>query len=139
MSKINKKRKNPVAVKETSLYFYLSMLVILPLILNWKDISFGFTSSDDTIIISNNYNFLTNPKNVFKAFEMDNFLSKEGKGYYRPVQTVSFMLDAQISTEKPNVFHFSNILYHILTVIILFFLFRKLGIKDNIAFFISLL
>ncbi|MDR3668872.1 MAG: tetratricopeptide repeat protein [Ignavibacteriaceae bacterium] len=132
-------KKQSVTVKETGIYFYLFLLVILPLVLNWKIIGYDFTTSDDTTIISNNYAFLTNPKNVFKAFEMDNFLSKDGKNYYRPVQTVSFMLDAQISTEKPNVFHFLNILYHILTVIILFFLFRKLGIKDNIAFFISLL
>jgi tetratricopeptide (TPR) repeat protein len=139
MNKINKKKRKSIAQKETGIYVYLSMLVILPLILNWKIISYDFTTSDDTTIISNNYAFLSDFKNVFKAFETDNFISKDGKGYYRPVQTISFMIDAQISGEKPNAYHFSNIFYHILTVIVLFFLLRKLGIRDNLSFFLSLL
>ena len=64
---------------------------------------------------------------------------QKGKGYYRPIQTVSFMIDTQISGEEPYVYHFSNILYHILTVIVFFFLLRKLGVRDGISFFISLL
>jgi tetratricopeptide (TPR) repeat protein len=139
MSKISKKRSKPVHVKETSIYVYLFLLVILPLILNWKNTNFDYTKLDDTIIVANNYGFFSNFNNVFKAFEKDNFISKEGKGYYRPIQTVSFIIDAQISGEKPDVYHFSNILYHILTVILLFFILRKLGVRDNISFFISLL
>ena len=139
MSRISKKRGKPIHVKETSIYIYLSLLVILPLILNWKIISYEFTGLDDTGIIVNNYSFLSDFNNVFKAFEKDNFISKEGKGYYRPVQTISFMIDSQISSEKPYIYHFSNILYHLLTVIVLFFLLRKLGVRDNLSFFISLL
>jgi tetratricopeptide (TPR) repeat protein len=139
MSKISKKRSKPIHVKETSIYVYLFLLVILPLILNWKIISYDFTGLDDRGIIANNYGFLSNFNNVFKAFEKDNFISNEGKGYYRPIQTVSFIIDTQIGGEKPDVYHFSNIFYHILTVIVLFFLLRKLGVRDNISFFISLL
>ena len=109
------------------------------MLLNWKIISYNFTNFDDKGIIANNYSFLSDFNNVNKAFQKDNFLSKEGKGYYRPVQTISFMLDAQISGEKPSTYHFSNILYHILTVLVLFSLLRKLGVRDNISFFISLL
>src|ERR1035437_196265 len=139
MSKINKKGRKPVSVKETSIYLYLSLLVILPLILNWKNIHYEFTMYDDISIITNNYSFLNDFKNVSQAFERDNFMVQKGKGYYRPIQTVSFMIDTRISGEKPYVYHFSNILYHILTVIVLFFLLRKLGVRDNISFFISLL
>jgi tetratricopeptide (TPR) repeat protein len=137
MSKINKQRKNQIHIKKFN-YKFLFLLVILPMILYWKTISHQFTGLDDRQIIANNYGFLGDFKNIFKAFEKDNFMSKDGKGYYRPVQTISFMIDAQIGDEKPNV-HFFNILYHILTVIILFFLLRKLGVRDNISFFISLL
>jgi tetratricopeptide (TPR) repeat protein len=139
MSKVSKKSKNPVPVKKTGIFLYLSLLVILPLILNWKVMSFEFTQFDDRGIIINNYEFLSDFKNIIKAFEKDNFMSKEGKGYYRPVQTVSFMVDAQIGGEKPAVYHFSNLFFHLLTVLVLFFLLRKLGVRDNISFFISLL
>src|ERR1035438_9051932 len=103
MSRISKKRRKPIHIKETSIYIYLSLLVILPLILNWKIISYEFTGLDDTGIIVNNYSFLSDFNNVFKAFGKDNFLSKEGKGYYRPVQTISFIIDSQISSEKPYI------------------------------------
>jgi tetratricopeptide (TPR) repeat protein len=139
LNKITKKRRKPVLIKGTSIYVYLSLLVILPLILNWKIISYEFTAQDDTVIIANNYNFLSDFRNIFQAFEKDNFISKKGQAYYRPVQTVSFMIDAQINGEKPYTYHFSNILYHILTVIVLFFLLRKLRVRDNISFFLSLL
>ncbi len=140
MSKITEKRRKSFTVKgKTSLYYYLALLVIVPLILNWKVISYEFTTSDDTTIIENNYGFLSDLNNVFKAFEKDNFLSKEGIGYYRPVQTVSFMIDTQVGNGKANVYHFSNLFYHILTVIVFFLLLRKLWVRDDISFFISLL
>jgi len=139
MSKIPKKRSKPVLVKETGIYVYLFLLVIVPLLLNWKNTDFDYTKLDDTIIIANNHDFLSNFNNVSQAFKRDNFMVQNGKGYYRPIQTVSFIIDAQISGEKPDVYHFSNILYHILTVILLFFILRKLRVRDNISFFISLL
>jgi protein O-mannosyl-transferase len=136
---MNYKKRKPVSEKEISIYFYLLLLVILPIILNWKIMNYEFTGHDDRMIIVENYGFLSDFKNVLKAFEMDNFMSKEGKAYYRPVQTVSFMIDAQIGDEKPFIYHLSNILYHILTVILLFFLLIKIGIRNNISFFVSLL
>ena len=139
MSKNTKKRVKPVRDKRVNINVYLLLLVILPLILHWKIISSQFTGLDDRQIIANNYGFLGDFKNVFKAFEKDNFMAKERKGYYRPVQTISFMIDSQISRGEPYVYHFSNILYHILTVIVLFFLLRKLGVRDNISFYVSLL
>jgi protein O-mannosyl-transferase len=139
MSKVSRKSKNPVPVKKTGIFLYLSLLVILPLILNWKIINYDFTQFDDRGIIINNYEFLSDFKNIIKAFEKDNFMSKEGKAYYRPVQTVSFMLDANIGGDKPTVYHFSNLFYHLLTVLVLFFLLRKFGVKDNISFWVSLL
>jgi tetratricopeptide (TPR) repeat protein len=107
--------------------------------LNWKIINYDFTKLDDSSIITTNIGFLGNIGNLLGAFERDNFMTKGGKGYYRPVQTLSFMVDAQISGEKPSAYHFSNLLYHILTVIALFFLLRILGIKNNLSFFLAML
>ena len=139
VNKINKARIKRTTARVISLYVFLFFLVIIPLILNWKNISYEMTMLDDNLIITNNYSFLSDFRNVFHAFEKDNFMSQKGENYYRPIQTVSFMIDAQINGEKPYAYHFSNILYHILTVIVLFFLLRKLGIHDNISFFLSLL
>jgi tetratricopeptide (TPR) repeat protein len=139
MTKVKKGKRKFVQANGVSIYIYLSLLVIIPLILNWKNIHYEFTMYDDTSIITNNYGFLNDFRNVSQAFEKDNFMVQKGKGYYRPIQTVSFMVDTQISGGEPYVYHFSNILYHILTVIVLFFLLRKLRVRDSISFFISLL
>jgi tetratricopeptide (TPR) repeat protein len=135
------KRKNQITIlpKRRYDYIYLFLLVLIPLLLNWKNINYEFTSFDDSIIITNNYSFLSDLSNVLKSFETDTFFRKSGETYYRPLQNISFMIDAQISGEKPSAYHFSNILYHILTVIVLFFLLRKLGVRDNISFLLSLL
>jgi protein O-mannosyl-transferase len=140
MGNKSKHKKLPASPKRKNItYVYLILLVILPLILNWKIIRYDFTGFDDKAIISNNYDFLSDFKNVFKAFDKDNFISKEGNAYYRPIQTVTLMIDAQINGEKPYIYHLSNLLYHLLNVIVLFFLLRKLGVRDKIAFFVSLL
>jgi hypothetical protein len=119
MKKRNKRPASVSFIKKNPIV-YLLFLVIFPLVLNWKNITYELTTSDDTWIITNNYSFLSDFKNVFKAFTKDNFMSKKGIAYYRPLQTVSFMIDAQIPGEKTYAYHFSNILYHILTVIVLF-------------------
>jgi tetratricopeptide (TPR) repeat protein len=135
----NKKNGGINPGKEINTYVCLFFLVFVPLLLNWKIINYDFTKLDDTSIISNNIGFLSDFRNIPKAFEKDNFISKEGKSYYRPVQTLSFMVDAQISGEKPWAYHFSNLLYHILTVIALYFLLRIIGIKNNLSFSLALL
>jgi tetratricopeptide (TPR) repeat protein len=135
----NKKSNKIQSVKEINIYISLTLLVLVPLLLNWKIINYDFTKLDDSTIITNNFGFLSDFKNATKAFEKDNFLSKEGKGYYRPIQTITFMIDAHIGGEKPEVYHFFNLLYHILTVMSLFLLLRLCGIKNNLSFFLSLL
>jgi len=49
------------------------------------------------------------------------------------------MLDAHINGESPRQYHISNLIYHILTVISLFYLLLIIGIKRNLSFFLALL
>jgi protein O-mannosyl-transferase len=140
MSRITKKsRKSSTSKRKTGIYFYLSLLVIVPLILNWKNTGFDFTKLDDTIIVANNHEFLSDFNNIPQAFTRDNFMVQQGKGYYRPIQTISFMIDTQLSADGLYFYHLSNIIFHILTVIVLFFIIIKLGIRENISFILALL
>jgi hypothetical protein len=85
MSKVNNKKRKHVRVKGINIYACLFLLVVIPLILNWKNIHFDFTTIDDSAIITNNYSFLSDFSNVFKAFEEDNFISNDKGDYYRPI------------------------------------------------------
>src|ERR1035437_4605071 len=106
VNKINKARIKRTTARVISLYVFLFFLVIIPLILNWKNISYEMTMLDDNLIITNNYSFLSDFRNVFHAFEKDNFMSQKGENYYRPIQTVFFFIYVQIKKEKKNNYYF---------------------------------
>jgi protein O-mannosyl-transferase len=118
---------------------YLIFLVLVPLTLYIRVVNFGFSSLDDTNIILTHNNTIGDIKNIKEAFTHDAFLSNVGDSYYRPMQTISFMLDAQVGGKQPWIYHLSNLLIHILTVIALFFFLKKIGIKKEISFLLSLL
>jgi len=55
------KNKKEIVVKEAkgiNLYYCLTLLVIVPLLLNWKALNYDYTKFDDSSIISNNIGFL---------------------------------------------------------------------------------
>jgi tetratricopeptide (TPR) repeat protein len=113
-------------------------LVVVPFVLYFRVIYFDFTSYDDTQIISNNYSLIKNLENFPKAFTTDSFLSSKNS-FYRPLQSLSFMIDAQFSQEKPWAYHLTNIILHILSVILLFLFLKQIKIQDKIAFLLALI
>jgi len=93
---------------------------------------------DDQFIISTHFDLLSDIKNIDQAFTHDAFMSSKGELFYRPVQTISFMIDAQIGGEQPWIYHLTNLLLHVIVVIALFFFLKKTGIKEEISFLLSL-
>lgn len=116
----------------------LIVLILLPFFIFIKTVGFDFINMDDVAIIKNNYPVLSSVKNIGTAFKTDAFLSPHGD-FYRPVQTVSFMLDAQLGKDNPWIYHLMELIYHLLTVIALYYLLIFLEIKKIISFLFSLL
>jgi protein O-mannosyl-transferase len=116
---------------------YLFLLLLIPSVLYFRVVSYDFSYLDDDIIIINHYKTINDLKNIKEAFTHDAFISNAGELYYRPLQTVSFMLDAQIGGQKPWIYHLTNLLLHILSVIALFFFLKKIGIKEDTSFILS--
>lgn len=106
--------------------------------------SYEYTGLDDVTLIESNYPFIKNFNNIPKAFKqhvlhVDKTLDNE-KDYYRPMLTLSFMLDANIAgNSKPRWYHFANVLYHLTACLILFMLLHKLKINNIAAFLLTLL
>jgi tetratricopeptide (TPR) repeat protein len=123
---------------ETQYIWHLALLVLLPFFVYIKTVNYLFINMDDVSIIVNNFDFLSHLKNFGQAFKTDAFISAHGD-FYRPLQTVSFMLDAMIGGERPLVFHLTNLLYHILTVASLYHLLRLLKITNLPALFAALI
>ena len=133
------KMPNPFLVRfANQTIWHIVLLVLLPFFVYIKTAGFEFINLDDIAIIKNNYLILSNFHNIGLAFKTDAFLSIHGD-FYRPVQTISFMLDAYIGGERPLIYHLSNLLYHIITVVSLYFFLRSVAIKQLTALFGALL
>ena len=120
------------------LKFYLFLLIIIPFALYIRSVDFDFSNFDDNSIILSNYNTISDLNNLKEAFTHDAFLSTSAYSFYRPLQTVSFMIDAQIGGRQPWIYHLSNLLLHLMTIIALFFFLKKTSIKEDVSFLLSL-
>jgi protein O-mannosyl-transferase len=122
-----------------SLLPYLTIIVV-GFLLYLPTLFFGFTYLDDNTLILDNSGFLSNISNIFEAFRQEVFhILHSSAAYYRPILTVSFMLDAQLGGVNPFIYHLSNILIHLLACCLLYLFFVKLKYRRELAWFFALL
>lgn len=113
--------------------------------LYFKSIPYEFIGLDEQSLLVEKKEFNRNLSNIPKAFSQHVFQSNdytETPGtikFYRPMLTVSFIIDEQFSKNGFKVFHFSNILFHFLAVLGLLFVLIRLTIIPSLSFLISLL
>ncbi|MEI7661775.1 MAG: tetratricopeptide repeat protein [Bacteroidota bacterium] len=94
---------------------------------------------DEDLLILGNLNLIKDLSNLKLAFLTDAFMSDRGVSFYRPLQTVTYMIDAQFFHERGSVFYFTNILLHAATCSALFYLLTMLGKNRKAAFVFTLL
>ena len=113
-------------------------IILIGFLLYLQTLFFDFTYFDDNLFIINRYSFLSNLSNIFEAFKQDvsYFMLST---YYRPLLTISFMIDAQFGGISPFVYHFSNITIHILACCLLFILLAKLKYNKGISLLFTIL
>ena len=93
---------------------------------------------DDVQLVHNNYHLLKDPGNLFKAFTLDVFWKTPG-AYYRPLLTVSLMIDALLGGQQTAWFHASNILLHAACAALVLTSLLRLQCPRALAFFLGLL
>ena len=107
-------------------YIDIILIIIIPVIVYFQVLSFGFTNSDDKLIISDNQSFFADISNVGKAFTKDAFITNSYE-LYRPLQTVTFLIDTMIGNGEVKYYHITNLLLHILVCLSIFYLLLKFG------------
>lgn len=112
-------------------------LVLIILLIYSRTLFFGFTLADDKELILDNFKFLSNLANVPQAF-MSRVFSKFPMPYYRPLLTVSFMLDYKIGGTDLFAYHITNILIHMCVCCMLFRLLTRLDFNKPPSLFLSL-
>jgi tetratricopeptide (TPR) repeat protein len=109
------------------------LLAVLCLILHGRAVTFGFTGVDDTLQVVDDAAFLGDLTNAPRAFGRTLFVVSGARGYYRPVTTLSYMLDAQWAGPRPVAYHVTNVGLHLLATLLLFRLGRRLGFGRDAA------
>src|SRR2546423_11546597 len=115
------------------LYIALAVLAVYSTALG-----FNFIGFDDTDILKHRYFIIGDLSKIKLAFTTDAFLGTNGS-FYRPLQTVSFMLDALIGGPRPLFYHFINLVLFILGRLFGFLLLRPLGYPPKSSLLFTLL
>ena len=122
---------------EQSIWHY-AILIFLPFFIYIKSTGYQFIDFDDNTILKNNFPLFASLKNIVWAFKTDAFITLHGD-YYRPMQTVMFFIDFFIGGERPWIYHLSSLIVHILTVVSLYTLLKKLSFRSLTALFVALI
>src|ERR1700721_1773664 len=88
-------------------WWHIILLILLPAVIYIQSVHFDYTNFDDNEIIKNKFEIVGNIHKIGTAIKRGAFFRSTGD-FYRPVQNVSFMLDAQISGKKLWMFHITN-------------------------------
>jgi len=115
------------------------VIFILVAFLIYGQVMWFFLGKMDEDIILNNLELLRNLSNVRQAFLRDAFFSDAGRYFYRPLQNLSFMIDAQFFQERGSVCYFTNLLIHAATCCSLFYLLTLAGNSRKTSFLFTML
>jgi len=138
---MNKKTETNNSIKETSIFsikYPLIWLAAAVLILYWPSLKFDFTELDDSIFIRELSFYNEDLTNLITSFKRGVFHATNDT-YYRPLFLDSMILNYQLSDKNIEGYHLINLLLHLSCVLLLFRLFRKIGVNNNNSFLLSLI
>ncbi|HEX6977505.1 MAG TPA: tetratricopeptide repeat protein [Patescibacteria group bacterium] len=126
---------NELFLKGYNAYYWITGLGFFTYI--WT-IFFGFTYFDDKTLILDNLYFLKNLGNIPTAFTTEVFhVLHASAAYYRPLLTISYMIDAQFSGNSGFFYHFTDIIIHLIASCLVYLFLTKLKIRKELAFLFS--
>jgi protein O-mannosyl-transferase len=125
-------------VRPFYLKFPLLILCMLTLVVYFRVITLGFTDLDDKFFIVKNEQFNQDPGNIPVAFGRGVF-GPANDLYYRPLLLVDFIVEHALFGTNPWGFHLTNMLFHMLTVCLLFLFFRRINLRGEDALILAAL
>ena len=112
-------------------------LILLPVLLYSRIASFPLSNIDDPTITTNIQTILDSGGSFSDAFRTDAFGGFNGDSFYRPIQTLSLMIDTILFGKGPGGYHLSSLILHILTVLLLFVFMQRLKISTGVSFMVA--
>jgi pentatricopeptide repeat protein len=120
-------------------FFLLYLILVLSLVFYSVSIGFEYVNLDDTLLVKYRLPYIFNPANIINSFKSNvMYLSDSTAFYYRPVLTISFILDALIFKDNFWGYHLTNILLHLVSVVLFYRLMLRLRLEKYVCFFLTL-
>ncbi len=116
-------------------YLYIIVIFLLSSIVYLNTLRNGFVYDDKDLILNNSQ---VKEASLGKIFSTP-FWGERKFGLWRPITVLSFRLDYLVDKFSPFIFHFTNIMFHSLVALTLYFFFLLLTDKENLSFFSSLI
>ena len=85
-------------------------------------LKYEFVADDDELIVER-VDYLKNPGNLREIFSRQFFVkTRDNLPYYRPIVTLSYIIDYRFWGIKPFGFHLTNLLLHAINSLLVYFL-----------------
>lgn len=127
-------------MKSESFNHLLKQLLLIPILTlivlvyyQIGDFDFLYNFDDDFLV-------LNSPElKEFSWLNIQHLFSSFKEGLYHPITSLSWMIELHYFGENPHAFHYTNLTFHLLNTILIFFLGKKLGGKIEIGLAAALL
>lgn len=113
-------------------------LILLPTLLYVKIIFFGFTALDDKFFVVDHAGFNQDLGNLFNAFNQGLFVPKNDI-YYRPIFLIDMIIENQLFGINPLGYHLMSLIFHVVSVCLLFVFLKKIKIPETPSLLLALL
>jgi Tfp pilus assembly protein PilF len=115
------------------------LLFVVTTLTYWNTLGNGFVWDDEVLVNSNSY--IRNFSYLGAAFRTDLFHGRtvSAATHYRPLQTLSYMLDYMVWGLNPFGYHLTNILLHALCVLLVYAMCQRLFGGKGLACAVALL
>ena len=133
--------KSPVKFKGPAIPVWQSpffWLILLPVLLYAKIIFFDFTALDDQFFVIDQAAFNHHPGSLAGIFSRGLFVP-ENDIYYRPVFLVDMIIENHLFGIQPWGYHLTSLLFHLVSVCLLFVFLKKIRIPETASLMLSLL
>lgn len=103
-----------------------------------QTLGFGLSGYDDTLLITKHYYLIKDITKVPAAF-LNDVAWGQSQQFYRPMLTLSFMFNAILGGKNVWFYHLTNVMMHLGSVLLVFWLLKKLTGGRGSAFALALL
>lgn len=109
-----------------SRFFPYILFLVLVCAVYLRSVFFSITELDDATLVIDRYEYLRDPYNIISSFFKSVF-NESGDTFYRPLLTISWIIDTVIGGGRLWVYHLFDVIYHFIAVCVLFNLLKNLS------------